>query len=201
MQGTGVCQLLLAAGLLFTGGARAAGAELLWIDPALSSVEVDVQATFDSFTGRLAHYDATLAADPATHRIESARFHFTFADLRTGRALRDRHLREWLDAARFPDLDFRLTALEPTDGGGMQARGEMSLHGVRRDVVFPVVLLVQDDRYALDGVVQLDYRDFALPVIRKFVFLTVDPHLRVRFHLQGKLAPGAAGLLALAPAT
>ena len=40
--------MLLAAGLLFTGGARAAGAELLWIDPALSSVEVDVQATFDS---------------------------------------------------------------------------------------------------------------------------------------------------------
>jgi len=34
-----------------------------------------------------------------------------------------------------------------------------------------------------------DYRDFQLPLIRKVMVLTVDPHLTVQFHLVGKAEP------------
>ena len=41
---------------------------------------------------------------------------------------------------------------------------------------------------AIDGETMLDTRDYGLPVFRKFIFLSVDPKVRVRFHLLGKLA-------------
>ena len=40
--------------------------------------------------------------------------------------------------------------------------------------------------WSLDGEAVLDTRDFGLPIIRMFGLLTVDPQVKVRFHLQAK---------------
>lgn len=185
---------LLAVGatclVMLAGGATAWGLEIrsLQLDREHSSIEVDVRATLDSFEGRVVKYEAEIGIDPAGPSVERARFRFAFADLRTGRRRRDRDMLEWCENARHPVAEFRLERLERTPAAPVLARGRLEIHGIEHTIVFPVSFLVDGPLFAIDGYVRLDYRDFGLPVIRKFLLLTVDPHLRVRFHLQGRLA-------------
>lgn len=167
---------------------RPAALQPLELDAARSSVGVAVKATFDSFEGRVDRYETEILVDPERRSVERAQFSFDFADLRTGRPRRDRDLLEWSDNRRHPVVRFRLERLERSDGAPTLARGQLEIHGVRHEVAFPVSFLVDGPLCSIDGVVQLDYRDFGLPLIRKFLLLTVDPLLQVRFHLQGRLA-------------
>ena len=173
---------------LLPGPGRAeGGSRPLRVDPERSSIEVEVRATFDSFAGQLRTFQADIAIDPDRHSVEKARLSLRMADVRTGRNLRDRHMLEWEESAIYPDVTFQLTSVGLSEGGPVRARGNMLLHGVEHEVTFPVTFLVQGALYSIDGEVRLDYRDYGLPVIRKFWILTVDPQLRVRFHLQGRL--------------
>lgn len=188
--------------LLLLGGTAAAfpaGTRPLTLDVARSSIGVEVRATFDSFEGRLERYESEILIDPVRPSIEQARFSFAFADLRTGRPRRDRDMLEWSESADHPVARFRLERLERTVGEPTMARGQLKLHGVEHEISFPVSFLVDGALYSIDGVVRLDYRDYGLPIIRKFLLLTVDPHLQVRFHLQGRLP--SADAAAPAPAS
>ena len=172
---------------------------MLVIDPDHSSIEVLVHATFDSFLGRLKRFQTDIAIDPIRARTQRAVVTFAFADLKTGRPGRDRDMLEWSENNQYPTVEFRMDAVEQTPGASTQARGNLKIHGVEHATTFPVSFLIDGALYAIDGEVMLDYRDFGLPVIRKFVVLTVDPRLRVRFHLQGRLAPPAAQVTAYIP--
>lgn len=178
--------------------ARADEPRELQLDLERSVIEVEVKATFDSFAGRLDHFKSEILVDAAADRVEHAQVEFAFADLKTGRARRDRDMLEWEEAVDHPRVRFRLDRLERTRGAPVTAHGWLALHGVEHAVSFPVSFLVDGAIYAIDGEVALDYRDYGLPVIRKFLLVTVDPHLRVRFHLQGTLASGGNGRAAAA---
>lgn len=160
------------------------------LDAARSSIEVLVQANLGSFVGKLPAYAVDIRVDPASRTVERAVINFTFADLRTGIALRDRHMREWEDVARYPKVMFHLDSLESARGDQrVLVHGGLVLHGIEHAVSFPVSVLVAGELYAIDGEAEIDYRDFGLPPIRRFWVLTVAPRLVVRFHLQGRLAP------------
>jgi len=182
--------VLLAGVLLASVGATRAPAasQALVLDAQHSNIEVYVRATWVSFTGRLRKFQSDIVIDPAGRRVEYTEVKFQFADLKTGVSLRDREMLQWEDNARFPEARFRLDTVDLAASGGATARGSLLIHGIEHQVSFPVALLAEGSLYAIDGEVPLDYRDFGLPLIRKFFFLTVDPHLRVRFHLQGRLA-------------
>jgi polyisoprenoid-binding protein YceI len=183
---------LLLLPLLLAGRLAAAepdpAARLLVLDPEHSSIEVVVHATFDSFLGRLKKFQTDIAIDPLRGRTQRAVVTFAFADLKTGRPGRDRDMLEWSENNHYPIVEFHMDALEETPGAPTQARGSLKIHGIEHGTTFPVSFLIEGPLYAIDGEVMLDYRDFGLPIIRKFVILTVDPRLRVRFHLQGHLA-------------
>lgn len=176
--------LLLA---LATAGAAAAADQPLRIDPARSTIEVDVKATMDSFTGHLAAYDLQMRADPATGTVTATTFAFRLADLQTGKAKRDRAMLDWLGAAH-PDGRFELTRLEPAASGRFRAVGQLTLHGVTRPIEFPVAVTTDRSVYALDGEATVDHREFGLPIIKLLLMVKVDPLVHVRFHLQGTLA-------------
>jgi len=55
-------------------------------------------------------------------------------------------------------------------------------------VAIPVVAGQTNGVWVVDGEALLDYRDFGLPKIRKALVLTVNPLLRVRFHVVAKAA-------------
>jgi len=171
----------------------------LVLDPARSSIEVQVHATFDSFLGRLEKFRSDIVIDPAHARTRRAVVSFAFADLKTGRPGRDRDMLAWSENNQYPVVEFRMETLVQTPGAPAQAHGSLKIHGIEHATTFPVSFLIDGPLYAIDGEVALDYRDFGLPVIRKFFVLTVDPRLLVRFHLQGRLAPPAAAVVAVSP--
>lgn len=176
---------LLVVFLLEAGG-LAAAPEPLVIDPAQSRVEIDVKATVDAFTAKLETYQAAITVDGG--HVTTAVFRFNFGSIRTGKEGRDEAMNDWQETSRHPDGAFTLTALEAAGGARFNARGTLVLHGVSREIVFPVSVITDRRIYAMDGEATLDTREFGLRVIRKFGLLKVEPLVKVRFHLQGAVA-------------
>ena len=176
---------LLFALAALTGEATRAAERPLRIDAARSGVEIDVKATVDSFTGKLDAYEADIAVDTVAERVTRAKFSFHFSSVKTGKADRDKEMHAWQDTPRHPDGGFTLASFDRGSDGRLMARGTLSLHGMAREIVFPVSVTHEGDRYAIDGDAALDTRDFGLSVIRKLLVLKVDPVVHVRFHLQG----------------
>jgi polyisoprenoid-binding protein YceI len=195
----GLLACLIPAGLLFAAKPAAAEERTLQLDPERSTIEVQVHATFDSFAGKLTKFQADIAVDPRDQRTTRARINFSFADLQTGRERRNRDMLAWSENERFPTVEFHLASMEPGVNGPFLVHGDLRLHGITHATTFPVSYLVDGTLHAFDGEVVIDYRDYGLPIIRKFYLLTVDPTLRIRFHLQGRLADPQAP--APAPAT
>ena len=163
----------------------------LAVDFAQSRVEIAVKATVDSFVGRLTAYEAAITfADDG--RVAAARLAFRFRDIETGKAGRDKAMHAWQQTDRFPDGLFVLTSLEPGDGPAATAFGRLTLHGITREIRFPVSIHRDGQRYAIDGDATIDTREFALPGIRMLGLLKVDPLVHVRFHLQGSGAGATA---------
>jgi polyisoprenoid-binding protein YceI len=183
--------LLLTLAPLIGGGLRAADRPLA-IDPTRSRVEIEVQATVDSFTGRLDVFVAEVQVDPVAERVTGARFSFHFSDVHTGKEGRDEQMHAWQDTPRHPDGVFTLASLTAAADGSSVARGTLTFHDQVRELEFPVTVTHEGARYAIDGDAALDTREFGLPVIRKFALLKVAPVVHVRFHLQGSLEPEVA---------
>ena len=160
----------------------------LAIDSVQSRVEIAVHASVDSFTGKLTQFEPTVVIDDEG-RVVSARVAFHFRDVVTGKGSRDTAMHKWQHTDEFPDGGFVLTSLEPAvvPEKGFVATGRLTFHGVVRDLRFPVSVLRENGRYVIDGEAVLDTREFGLPVIRMLAVLKVDPQVKVRFHLEGKV--------------
>lgn len=180
--------LLFFLGLaLATYGSASAADVGLAVDKAQSRVEILVKATVDSFTGTLVDYQPVIRVDHDTGTVVSADVSFAFADVKTGKPDRDEQMHTWEDSARFPTGDFKLLSLTPTSEGRFTATGTLTFHGVTRELSFPITITTDRRLFAIDGEAVVDTRTFDLPVIRKFGLLKVDPLVKVRFHLQGKV--------------
>jgi polyisoprenoid-binding protein YceI len=161
----------------------------LVLDKAQSRIEYTVKATMDSFTGKLTTYELDLRHDPAAPgKITRAEIRFRFNALSSDNLKRDREMNLWQNSEQFPECVFTLTALEPaTTAGRFTARGQFIFHGMTRDLDFPVsISRSEDGLHVIEGEARIDTRDFGLPVIRKFVFLKVDPVVVVNIHLQAR---------------
>lgn len=156
------------------------------VDSAQSQVDISVKATVDSFVAHLLDFETSLTTAPQTGQITAAVFRFNFASIKTGNADRDRDMNEWQQTARFPDVVFTLAALEAESDGRTLARGQLRFHGIEKNVSFPVAIELRKPIITVDGDVTIDTRDYGLPVIKKYLFLKVDPVVAVHFHLQGK---------------
>ncbi len=165
-----------------------AAAQTLTVDKANSRVEIAVKATVDSFVTKLAAYTADVRFDAATGQVTAAKLAFHFTDVKTGNEKRDREMHIWQQTEKFPDGDFTLKALQPAADGKLTARGGLTLHGVTRELAFPVTVVRAGAVATVEGEAVVDTRLFGLPVIRKFALLKVDPLVTVRFHLTGTTA-------------
>jgi polyisoprenoid-binding protein YceI len=159
----------------------------LSVEPARSSVSVDVRATGDSFTATLTGFTAAIALDDANTVPSTATVSFQVADLKTGNDKRDRKMNAWFESDRFPQGLFQLQQLTREGSSDRyRAAGVLTLHGQAKAVVFPLTIVPSADAWSFDGEAVIDTRDFGLPIIRMFGLLTVDPQVKVRFHLQAK---------------
>jgi polyisoprenoid-binding protein YceI len=171
--------------LLLFALVNSAPAAMLQIDRQKSKIEVQVKSTLHDFSGTLEKYELSIAFDPKTNVPTKADLTFDFKDLNTGLKGRDSDMLKWLAYASNPQASFHLTGWKE-DGSQFNARGELSLHGVSKEIRISVTIEKDGETYDIKGIAGFDYRDFQLPLIRKALVLTVDPHLTVQFHLVGK---------------
>ena len=139
-------------------------------DPAHSRVEfavkhlgiATVRGTFEKFEGAF-----ELGDD-----ISTATFTATIdaASINTNEEQRDAHLRsaDFFDAETYPQLTFSSTKVEPVDEDTFRITGDLTMHGVTREVTLDAVVQGTEtdpwgnDRVGLEIVGQLNRGDFGM---------------------------------------
>lgn len=182
-----ICPQLLIFCLALGATAIRAAERPLAIDPAQSRVQVVVRASLDSFTGELKVFHPQIAIG-SDGQVISARVAFRFADVGTGKTDRDAAMHKWQQTDTHPAGLFVLDKLEPATAPtqGHVAHGQLTFHGVTRNVSFPVTISRVGNLHIIDGDAVVDTREYGLPIIRMLGVLKVDPLVHVRFHLQGQ---------------
>lgn len=140
--------LSLAAALLLAGHAGAAsgdlaGAATYRMDPN----HTEVLASWSHFgfstpTARFGQAEGTIVYDPDHVGQSSVRVTLPLSGLDTGIADLDEHLRsaDFFDAARYPEITFVSTRVEPAGDRKLRVFGELTVHGVTRAVVLDTTL-------------------------------------------------------------
>ena len=92
-----------------------------------------VRGTFDSFSG-------TVEFDPETPAATSVNVSIDAASINTREEKRDEHLRsgDFLDVANFPAITFVSNRVEPAGADSGKLIGDLTIHGVTREVVLDV---------------------------------------------------------------
>jgi len=87
---------------------------------------------------------------------------------------------EVLDSARYPELRFASTRIEPAGANEWRVTGDLSLHGVTRSLTFPVAR--HDTHYR--GVASIRQRDFGIqPISIAGGTVKVKDELRIEFDI------------------
>ena len=97
-----------------------------------------------------------------------ARGSIKVASIDTGEAQRDTHLRsaDFFDADRFPEITFESTRVEPIDDNSSRVWGNLTMHGVTREIKLDLVLQGTDtdpwgnERAGVEVQGVLDRKDF-----------------------------------------
>ena len=155
--------------------ARQGGVELpppgTWsLDPVHSSVAAvarhlgisSVHGRFTEFTGRI-----EIAQDIHRSRVEAV---ISAASIDTGNTMRDKHLRspDFIDADLFPEITYRSRSLTPAGPDRWTVHGELTMHGVARDIDLDLTYLGTGPdpwggvRAAFHATAELHREDFAM---------------------------------------
>jgi polyisoprenoid-binding protein YceI len=132
---------------------------------------------FSRYTARFRKLDAKLQFDPAnlaatqlTATVDARSIETDFPDPATVDFNAQLQGAEWLNAAQFPQIEFRTTRVEPKGKHGMTVHGELTMRGVTRPIV-------------LDATYNGGYSGHPL-----------DPHARIGFSAQGALRRSEFGI-------
>src|SRR6202142_3125329 len=111
------------------------------IDPIHSHAEFkvrhlmisNVKGEFKGVTGKLNHNEADITKSGVEVSIDAT-------SVNTGDAQRDGHLKsaDFFDVEKFPTLTFKSTRVSKNKGGVLTVAGDLTIHGVTRNVVFEV---------------------------------------------------------------
>lgn len=152
--------------------AQLQGQRTVWtIDPSHTLVELavrhmmiaNVKGRFTDVAGTIETFDD----DPTTAQID-----ITIAadSIDTREEKRDAHLRsaDFLDVGSFPEITFRSTSVERTGDDTFDATGNLTIHGVTREVVLNVTENGRGkdpwggERAGFSATAQIDRKDFGL---------------------------------------
>jgi polyisoprenoid-binding protein YceI len=117
-------------------------AQSVWeIDPAHSSVQFSIRhMMISNVRGEFTKVAGTVRADDKDLTRSVVEATIDTASIDTREAKRDEHLRspDFLDVARFPTMTFRSKKIEKAGEGRYAVTGDLTLHGVTREVVLDV---------------------------------------------------------------
>ncbi len=159
--------------------------------PARSTIRFDAKATGHTVHGMTHGLNGEVDFDPedVTGRASVA-LRVEAATLDTANRSRDKNMREsHLETARFPWIEFRSSRIEavaPTLREGetqeLQVQGKLLLHGIERDIAFPVKAVRKGKELFVTGSTVVKLTDYAIP-IPKFLFVKVQDEVKVMFEV------------------
>ena len=161
-----------------------------------SQVWTEARSTLHPIHVETAGLEGYLEADVDGEEVRlgvPTRVELDVALLKSNNALLDGELRRRLEARRFPRITGELLEAKPAGNGRSVLRGELSLHGVKRELDVEVVArATPEGTLQVDGEKVIDMRDFGLDP-PKILFLKVDPRVRIRARLVASLEQIPAG--------
>ena len=142
------------------------------IDPAHSNAQfsvrhmmiTNVRGGFRSVTGTIV-YDSEKISDSTVEAVIDA------STINTGEDQRDAHLKsaDFLDAQKYPNITFKSKKVESAGSGELKVTGDLTIHGVTREVVLKVEGPTQESkdpygnlRIGLSATTKIKRSDFGL---------------------------------------
>ena len=157
------------------------------VDTAKSHIQVDVKATGHKFSGNLKKYSLKISGDADSLTPKAVALKWDFVDLLTDNVKRDKEMLSWLQHDKYSTGTFTLSSFSEQTDGTTLAKGKLEFHGVSKVIMFPVKTERKGSELTVSGEASIDYRDFDLGKIRMALVMTVNPVVKVRFKLVGRV--------------
>lgn len=115
----------------------------LEIDRSHSEIAFQVRHLLSKVRGRFTEFTGTIAFDETNPQASRVDVTIQAGSIDTAEADRDRHLRsaDFFDVERFPTLTFVSTSVTPRGENAYDVAGDLTIHGVTRQVVLPASFL------------------------------------------------------------
>jgi polyisoprenoid-binding protein YceI len=148
------CALLLTANAL---------AQLKGVDSIKDSTAVTYHLDHPLHTIEATSTDASFHAeiDSASNSISSVKAHVDVMTFNSGNSNRDSHAMEVIDALTYPDVSFSSTKID-TAGDGLAVTGNVTFHGITKEVVATVVPRRTHEILSVTGGFNLSLTDFKI---------------------------------------
>ena len=142
----------------------------LEIDRSHSEVAFQVRHLLSKVRGRFSEFGGTIQFDESNPQNSLVNVTIQAASIDTAEGDRDKHLRsaDFFDVAKYPTLQFVSTSVTPRGGNMYDVEGNLTIHGVTRQVVLPASFLgtAQDPwgntKHAFEAELTLNRKDFGL---------------------------------------
>jgi polyisoprenoid-binding protein YceI len=136
-----IALLLLLSALLIAHSTFAA--DTFVFDKAHSTIGFQVRHLFSKVPGKFDDFSGQIQLDEANPEQSSVEVTIKTASVDTGVKMRDDDLRSpnFFDAAKFPEITFKSTSVKRTGENTADVTGNLSMHGVTKEVVLKVELL------------------------------------------------------------
>ena len=169
---------------------------VLSIRPSESEIVFTISRSEEEIGGSVQRLSGEVVVDPTSpSRGPSVVLRVEAPSLMTGNRLRDRKMRKkHLDVGQYPEIIFRSTAIHVAPGEtgspddpllpGEKRRalveGMLDLHGVSREILFPVLIHYDNGSLTAEGELYIRLTDHGIPVPR-FLWMVLDDEVKVRF--------------------
>lgn len=133
----------------------------------ISVAESELKATFKQFnvpvTGEFKEFSGEVQYDPSKPEATSASLSVTTASYDLGDDAYNAEVagKDWFDAKNHPKASFTLLSVSPK-GDAFEAKGELSLRGVKKAVSFPAQVTTENGRHMFRGKATIKRLDFGI---------------------------------------
>ena len=137
-------RLLLAIALsLAVPTSSAVANETFKIDPAHSTITFKVRHLLGTAKGKFTKFSGTIEVDREQPEKSSVTVSIQTASIDTAIAKRDEHLRseDFFSVQKFPEITFKSRRVKQTGPTAGEITGDLTMHGVTREIVLRVELL------------------------------------------------------------
>lgn len=123
--------------------AQAPATETFTVDKNHSMATFKIRHIVSNVIGQFRDFTADVNIDRANPSKSSVELIIQVTSIDTGNANRDNHLRspDFFDAAKFPTITFRSTAVTPKSKNEFDVTGDLTIHGVTKHITLPVAFL------------------------------------------------------------